>query len=106
MSNLSSPLALDDIVMTTYDVTSGNFGIMTTPGFPWWRHQMETFFASLAFYAGNSPVTGESPAQRPVTRGFDVTFDLRLNKPLSKNNREAGDLRRHCAHYDVIVIND
>ena len=27
---------------------------------------------------------GEFPAQRPVTRSFDVFFDLRLNKPLSK----------------------
>ena len=27
---------------------------------------------------------GEFPAQRPVTRGFDVFFDLRLNKRLSK----------------------
>ena len=33
---------------------------------------------------GNSPVTGEFPAPRPVTRGFDVFFDLRLNKRLSK----------------------
>ena len=32
---------------------------------------MEIFFALLAIYAGNSPVTGEFPAQRPVTRGFD-----------------------------------
>ena len=31
-----------------------------------WRHQMETFSALLAFCAGNSPVTGEFPAQRPV----------------------------------------
>ena len=50
----------------------------------WWRHQMETFSALLAFYAGNSPVPGEFPTQRPVTRSFDVTFDLRPNKPLSK----------------------
>ena len=50
----------------------------------WWRHQMETFSASLAIYAGNSPVTGEFPAQRPVTRSFGVFFDLRLNKRLSK----------------------
>ena len=50
----------------------------------WWRHQMETFSALLAIYAGNSPVTGEFPSQRPVTRSFDVFFDLRLNKPLSK----------------------
>ena len=51
---------------------------------PWWRHQMETFSALLALCAGNSPVTGEFPAQRSVTRSFDVFFDLRLNKRLSK----------------------
>ena len=33
---------------------------------------------------GNSSVPGEFPAQRPVTRSFDVFFDLRLNKRLSK----------------------
>ena len=37
--------------------------------------------------AGNSPVTGEFPSQRPVTRSFDVFFDLRLNKQLSKQSR-------------------
>ena len=37
---------------------------------------------------------GEIPARRPVTRSFDVFFDLRLNKDWV-NNREAGDLRRH-----------
>ena len=50
----------------------------------WWRHQMETFSTLLAICAGNSPVTGEFPAQRPVTRSLDVFFDLRLNKRLSK----------------------
>ena len=50
----------------------------------WWRHQMKTFSALLAICAGNSPVTGEFLAQKPVTRSFDVFFDLRLNKPLSK----------------------
>ena len=38
---------------------------------------METFSALLAICAGNSSVTGEIPAQRPVTRSFDVFFDLR-----------------------------
>ena len=52
----------------------------------WWRHQMETFSALLAVCAGNSPVPGEFPAQRPVTRNFDVFFDLRLNKWLSKQS--------------------
>ena len=50
----------------------------------WWRHQMETFSALLALSAGNSPVLGEFPAQRPVTRTFDVFFDLHPNKWQSK----------------------
>ena len=49
---------------------------------------MEAFSALLALSAGNSPVTGEVTgefhAQSPVTRSFDVIFDLRLNKRLSK----------------------
>ena len=52
----------------------------------WWRHQMEAFSALLAICAGNSPIPGEFPAQRPVTRSFDVFFDLRLNKRLSKQS--------------------
>ena len=58
---------------------------------------MKTFSALLAICAWNSPVTGEFPAQRPVTRSFDVFFDLRLNGAV-------GDLRRRRAHYDVTVI--
>ena len=64
---------------------------------------METFFALLAICAGNSPISGEFLAQRQLTRSFDVFFDLRLNKRLSKY-REAGDLRRYRAHYDVSVM--
>ena len=63
-----------------------------SPNFPsffqsvrtWWRHQMETFSALLTICAGNSSVPGEFPAQRPVTRSFDVFFDLCLNIRLSK----------------------
>ena len=47
---------------------------------------METFSALLAICAGNSPVPGEFLAQRPVTRSFDVFFDQRLNKRLSKQS--------------------
>ena len=50
----------------------------------WWRHQMEIFSTLLAICAENSPVPGEFPAQRPVTRNFDVFFDLRPNKRLNK----------------------
>ena len=52
----------------------------------WWRHEMETFSALLAICAGNSPVPGEFPAQRPATRSFGVFFDLHLNKRLSKQS--------------------
>ena len=45
---------------------------------------MEIFSALLAICAGNSPVPGEFPAQRPVTRSFDAFCDLRPNKRLSK----------------------
>ena len=51
------------------------------------QDQMETFSALLAICAGNSLVTGEFPAHRPVTRSFDVFFDLQLNKRLSKQWR-------------------
>ena len=70
----------------------------TCMNYSWWRHQMETFSPLLAICAGNSPVPGEFPAQRPVTQSFDLFFDLPPNK------REASDLRRHRAHYDVIVM--
>ena len=63
---------------------------------------METFFALLAICGGNSPPTGEFPAQRPVSRSFDVFFDLRLNGWV--NNGEAGDLRCHRAHYDITLM--
>ena len=49
-----------------------------------------------------SPVPGEFPAQRPVTRSFDVFFDLRSNKRLSKQwwgwwfETPSFPLLRHC----------
>ena len=44
--------------------------------YSWWRYPMETFSALLAIGAGNLPVTGEIPAQIPVTWSFVVFFDL------------------------------
>ena len=43
--------------------------------------------ALLALCAGNSPDTVEFPSQRPVTRSFNVFFDLRLNEQLNKQWR-------------------
>ena len=45
---------------------------------------MDIFSALVVICAGNSPVPGEFAAQRPVTRSFDVFFDLYMNKRLSK----------------------
>ena len=64
--------------------------------------QMRRFSALLALFAGNSPVICEFPAQRPVTRSFDVFFHLCLNKRLSKQSRgwwfetPSCSLLRHC----------
>ena len=70
----------------------------------WWRHQMETFSALLAICAGISPVPVKSP-HKCHWRGA-LMFSLIcvwINGWV--NNREAGDLRRYRAHYDVIVMN-
>ena len=63
---------------------------------------METFSVLLALCMGNPPVHGGFPSQRPVTRSFDIFFDLRLNKRLSKQlwswwfETSSGSLWRHC----------
>ena len=62
-----------------------------------WRHQKETFSALLALCVGNSPVKGQwrgtlmSSLTCAWTNGW-------------VNNRDAGYLRRHRAHYDVTVM--
>ena len=63
---------------------------------------METFSALLALCAGNSPVPGDFPSQSPVLWGFDVFFNLRPNKRLSKQSwgwwfeTPLCSLWRHC----------
>ena len=64
---------------------------------------METFSALLALCAGSSSVTGEFPAQRPVTRSYDVFFKYAWTNGWI-NDRDAGSLRRHSSHYDVTVM--
>ena len=77
-----------------------------SPKYSSWRHQMETFSALMTLCVGNSLVTVEFPTQRPVMLNFDVFFDLRLNKRLSKQSfgwwfaMPFHSLLRHCnAHY-------
>ena len=62
-----------------------------------WKH-----FCVTDRCAGNSPVTGEFPTRRPVTRSFYVFFDLRPNIRLSKQSggwwfeTPSVSLWRHC----------
>ena len=49
---------------------------------------METFYALLAICAGNSPLTGEFHAQRPMTRSFDVFLDL-PSRPLLRQYNDS-----------------
>ena len=69
----------------------------------WWRHQMETFSASLALCEGIHRSSVNSP-HKGQWRGA-LIFSLIcawINGWI--NNRETGDLGRYRAHYDVIVI--
>ena len=62
----------------------------------------ENIFRVTGLCAENSPVTGEFPSQRPVTRSFDAFFDLHLNERLSKQSRrrwfetQLCSFWRHC----------
>ena len=63
----------------------------------WWRHKMETFSALLVICAGNSPVT-------PHKGQWRVASMISLSCAWINgwvNNTEAGDLRRHRAHYVI-----
>ena len=69
----------------------------------WWRHQMETFSALLALCAGiqRSPVNSPHKDKWRGALMFSLIWAW-INGWV--NNGEAGDLRRHRAHYDVILM--
>ena len=82
-----------------------HYDVIAVASLAWWSHQMETLSALLALCAGNSPVTVEFPAQRPVKQNIDVFFDLCLNKWLSKQSwgwwfeTPSRSLWHHCNGY-------
>ena len=73
----------------------------------WWRHQMETFSRYWPFmrYAGNSPVTREFP-HKGQWRGALMFSSIYARINGWVNNREAGDLKRNRAHFDVTAMID
>ena len=112
MSIVSILENIDWVIVTQHCIEdlSGTAGSCCGTILPsWWRHQIETFSTLLALGVGNSPVTGEFPSQRPVTRSFDVFFDLRLNKRLSKQSwgwwfeMPSCSLWRYCNGYRLTV---
>ena len=69
----------------------------------WWRHQVETLSALLAFVRGihRSPMNSPHKGQWRGALMFSLICAW-INGWV--NNREAGDLIRHCVHYDVTVL--
>ena len=80
---------------------SVNISLIRSP--TWWCHQMETFFKLLALCAGNSPVTGEFPHKSQWLRALMFSLIWAWTNG-QVNNRDVGDLRCHCTHYDVTVM--
>ena len=80
-----------------------NCHYIATVSTTWWRHQMETFPRCWPFVRGihRSPVNSPHKGQWPRALMFSLIC-VWINGWI--NNREAGDLRRHRTHCDVIVM--
>ena len=89
---------------TDFRATESTEGTGFHEPWSWWCRQMETFSALLAICAGNSSVTGEFLTLSPVRRGALMFSLIYASINGWVNNREAGDLRRYCAHHDVTVV--
>ena len=64
---------------------------------PWWCHQMETYPTLLAPFAGYPPHNGQWLGVLMFSLICAWTNGC-------VNNRNTGDMRRNCAHYDVSVM--
>ena len=69
----------------------------------WWRHQMETFSALLAICAGNLTVPGAFPYKGQWRGALMLSLTCAWRKGWV-NNRDAADLGRYRAHYDVTIM--
>ena len=63
----------------------------------WWRHQMETYPTLLTLFAGNPPHNDQWLGALMFSLIWAWTNDW-------VNSRNAGDMRRNCAHYDGTEI--
>ena len=79
------------------------FAMLRYPTVAWWRHQMETFPRYWPCVRG----IHRSPVNYPHKGQWREALMLSLISAWINgwvNNREAGDFRRHRAHYDVTVM--
>ena len=84
-----------------FEVTQASNIIWVPKLIPWWRHQMETFSASFVQKIHWSSVNSPHKGQWHSALMFSLICAW-INGWV--NNREAGDLRRHRAHDDIIVM--
>ena len=106
-------VALNVLNFTLCSGCSGNFetnrfiinNVYNSPlqTIPWWRHQMKTFPRYWSFVRGihRTPVNSSHQAQWHRALMFSLICAW-INGWV--NNGEAGDLRRHHAHYDGTVM--
>ena len=69
----------------------------------WWRHQMEIFSRYWPFVREFHRSLVDSP-HKGQCRGTLMFSLICVWTNFWANNRDAGDLRRHRAHYDVTVM--
>ena len=69
----------------------------------WWRHQMETFSALLAFVRGIHLWQVNSPHKGQWHGALVFSLICRWTNGWV-NNRDTGDLRHHPANYDVTIM--
>ena len=81
----------------------GNYWVSVSIWETWWHHQMETFSASLAFVWGihRWPVNSPHKGQWRGALMFSLICAW-INDWV--NSRQAGDLIRHRAHFDITVM--
>ena len=96
----SKQLELGNVTVTTGPVHINFSSLARTQHIM--KSSNENISALLALFWGDSPVSGEFLSPRPVTRSFDVSFDLCLNKRSRKQSIRRGfktpshSLWRHC----------
>ena len=109
--NFSSPNTIIDCVfsrkyifgLVQFSIHFVNLDFPPSPYSPWWRHQMETFSALLTLCGGVHRSTKDFPHKGQWHRALMFSLICAWTYGWA-NHRDAGDLRRHQAYYDVTLM--